>query len=292
MATERIKPSGWALDEPLTSAQITQLDINASKGVDSTGDDTLAGDYSVLSGAILEFDSGSSLIVHGGATETVDGYLNVADGGKLEIENGGTLSVAGSLAIEMGGSFVASGFSTVTLSGTTTASNLTISGSNKLKVASRSVTRTNEHPFYFKQDWAVDSLGGYFVATTATATNPAFCDLHVPHNVTVTNVTVHLKGASGHGALPANMPTISVLEIASNGYTVIAGAQADTSSTVANYENTHTVSVSDFMAAPADRTIHKYRLSVSNEAGTGSAAGLTIYLVTLTYTVTEYDEIG
>lgn len=72
MAFVRVNPAGWALNDPLTSAQQNQLDINVSKAVDGTLGGTYVGPM-VWSGA-HEFTGGvklASLLTKSGTTGRV-----------------------------------------------------------------------------------------------------------------------------------------------------------------------------------------------------------------------------
>lgn len=234
--------------------------------VDDTGGSTLItlnaatdvyGDTTVKSGSDWTFASGSTLAL--------------ANGSSLTVPSGATLNVqAGALT----------GFDVLRMTGT---ANVTL--------ASRSITRAAEHsPMSTAANWYADLFAPGIWDAADTTARTMVVPLHVPNGVTITAVTVYLKGAGGHVGLPATMPYISLWENApATTATLIAGPTTDSAANAAAYDAVHAVTISG-LSITSSRASKQYLLMVVSETGANSIAGLQYHGSTVTYTTTAYDE--
>lgn len=178
---------------------------------------------------------------------------------------------------------------TTTLDGATTAGDFTLSGTNKVKLASRSIARVQAVPFTADVA-AVWSTNVYGEAVQANSSlGYAIFELRVPHGATLTSVTAYVTGGAGHGSLPTSTDRVEL----SVGYTTTGGShpglgtQADTA-TLPTYEAQHTIAVS--MSHVIDRTANRYFATIRSERGANYQAGYTVHCVSCTYTITAMDE--
>lgn len=248
MATSITKPSGWAVNEKLTSAQMTAVDINAGSGLDKrTGEtDTLD----------------STISVTGTISADVTDAIVVANGGSIGVESGGLIDVK-------------------------TGGQLLLSGTNKVSLASRSVTRKMGmfHPDDPTQ-WT--NIDGFFQTDTTSAAI-AWVDLDLPHNSTLTALSVSVSAGSGHGGLPAVMPAIRAYQMTDSDSVAITVSTSDTSASVGAFQSTHSISVSG-LSVLIDRSTSRYALRFTSESGLNAADDLLLFSCTATVTMTQMDD--
>lgn len=129
------------------------------------------------------------------------------------------------------------------------------------------------------------TLTGSDVTTASTAVSTFHYVLPVPNGAILTNVKVYLKGASGHGALPAIMPsmTITARNITTGAVTTVLASTPDGSASTAAYEAAHSID-SGVLATTVDRTVKAYVVSVTTEGSTNAASGAKFYGVQATWT--------
>jgi hypothetical protein len=79
MAIDRVNPSGWTgTQPPLTRAQITQLDKNASYLLDSYANDILASDITFANASVMQFNNGVPFRIKDPSIVSIaDGYCEV-----------------------------------------------------------------------------------------------------------------------------------------------------------------------------------------------------------------------
>ncbi|MGK3981295.1 hypothetical protein WMF38_57390 [Sorangium sp. So ce118] len=209
--------------------------------------------------------------------------LRVASGGFLTVLAGGTLSVAstGTISFTSGGTITG----TLTLSAATTASDLTMSGTNKVKLASRSITRAQASmPSATSATWTIDAQG--FAVQAANNTDKLIWPLRVPHGATLTAVSVGIDGAGGHGGNPTR-PSVEIGWIGTTGFNSLGSATDATS--IPSYDSFHSFGVSG-LSEVVDRTNRRYVAIITGETGGNYVAGLKVHYVDCTYTITAYDE--
>jgi hypothetical protein len=197
--------------------------------------------------------------------------------------------VIGGDGLQVTGPLSASGNVTITGGGTT---DITMSGTTRVKLGSRSITRIQ--PFFFHSSdaasWTINEYGfatqidnDDLVATT--------CPVRPPHGSILTSVSVILRGAAGHAGLPGTMPHIWLTRVPDTGSPVDIGNQADPTNVLATYESTHGVTISG-LSETINRATGRYVIRVYGEKGanTSSPANLKVYHVHCTYTPETYDE--
>lgn len=95
MSISRIKPTGWAINEKLTSAQMNQLDIDHANSLDKTiAGDTISGPITMSSTSSLTFNNGSDLNISGGVTITIDSGSNLISSGTWSLNGTITTTAA------------------------------------------------------------------------------------------------------------------------------------------------------------------------------------------------------
>lgn len=219
---------------------------------------------------------------------TMIGSVSPAITGTATFENvsaSGTLGVTGATTL---GATDING--TTTLDGATTAANFTMSSTNKVKLASRSITRIQ--PYFFVTEaptvWTAN-FWGEAEQLLDNSTDPASCPIRVPHGAVLTAVSVRVAAVGGHGGLPGTMPRIFVTRHNDTGAHTSLGNQIDTSASTGTYQTAHDITLSG-LSETIDRTLYRYSARLTGEAGANFIAGLRAVYVSCTYTITAYDE--
>lgn len=294
MSISRIKPFNWAVNEKLTSAQINQIDTSLTYALDKRDGyaDSLGSDVTVNSSGSFIFASGSSLVANSGSFTTFYGTTAVASGGTFSASAGSVVSLAG--AVNISGGTTISGATTlsntVSLTGATTASNFTLSNTNRVKLASRSATRVWDGHFVPdpNTNWRISS-GAWRTSTTATL-QVLSCALDLPHNAVLTSIIVYVQGGSGHGSLPTSMPILDFIRVTvATGATSSASA-TDSSATVGVYEAVHNITYTPAPGYTIDRDTYKYVVALTSESDASTIAGFKVFGIKANYTVTEMDD--
>lgn len=236
----------------------------------------LYGDFWVKSGAVLEVKSGGTLSTEGGSSLVVVGDAGFFAGVNFDSTT--------TIVQEAG--------STMALSGTVTAADLTMTSTNKVKLASRSITRACElTPTADPTEWIADTITGdgrwYALGTGAEIlTQP----IHVPFGATITNVSIYIKGAGAHVGLPGTMPRFSLHETdVTTGTVTSYGSYVDASASTGAFEGTHVVS-SGTISVATGRGTKRYCLALQTESGANAKVNMTYHGALVTYTTTSYDE--
>jgi hypothetical protein len=211
--------------------------------------------------------SGHGLLVEGG------GNISVDSSGVVNVNAGAQLNCAPAASVRL----PAPGGSTIP---TATAFSRAIRGA----------------PFYLDTFGYVASADGVFRLTQSSIAYFGIVGLrlNIPHGATLTGVTVYVKGAAGHGAMPATKASAVV---------VYANATADSGTpgnavfspqvTTAGYQAVHAISISGADlptgVSPYDAALAHYDLYIVGETGANSVAGLKICGVTVDYTLSALD---
>jgi len=303
MTISRVKPSGWSLNETLSSAQATQLDQNIVKALDKTvAGDTLAGTITVSAAAGFTFQSTGFITLQSGSITTYQagavltlantqqfntGYIaQWNDNLPIKIANGKTVTVQA-----LSGSATWAYANTITVSANSIAVNvLTVSGI--ISVPSASIQRESRGGVGMNHNtWIIDSNGLYNNYDTTSA-GKMIVELDVPHGATLTDVTVFYRGASGHGALPATKPAMTVYSHNLNTDTqTTIGTATDTAASVPAYEVAHSFGLSGLSTVIA-RTVTRYFVAISGETSTNAVAGAKMLGVTWTANPASVDPGG
>lgn len=256
MSFTRAKADGWiGGQDPVTAAQLNQIDLNQSRALDGNN----GGTYSL--GAFLQLE-GSGVRL-GGANH--------------QIISGGTLT------LKSGGTFATEASSTTTLVGPATAADLTMTSTNKLKYASRSLTRLQR--------------GWHFDVVSLTAVTPPISHsvgastqwrvyLDVPHGAQITAITLRIDPADD--TLPTNKARVDFSKhVPSTGVTTPIVSYVDPSADGV-YQTNHTFGPSGLTETVANDTT-LYFIDVFPESG-GDFDNYTWISTSVTYTITEQDE--
>jgi len=148
------------------------------------------------------------------------------------------------------------------------------------------------------QRWNLET-SGLWNNSDVTAYGHLVATLDLPHNCTLTSLSVSLKSALNTSVVSITKPTAYLLEInpGAGTSTVISNVVVDPSASSAAYKALHSITVNkqaDGITAlnwPIDKANKAYRLIITSEAGTDAIAGsLTVFGVTTICTVTEQDK--
>lgn len=306
MSISRVKPSNWAINQKLTSAQINQIDTSLTYALDKRDgySDTLSSSIAV--DGYFTFETGSSITMKSGSTITLQsGSILVSDAtstanlsgvtnhyGNCNIRNGALLQVlpGATQIFSSTSSLVAGSGVTVNLAGaTTTVSDFTVNSTNKVKLTSRSVSRAiNGWILPPTNDWVI-SAG--LPSTGSTSVHTAMIPLHLPHGSVLTSISVYIQPDSGHANLPATMPQFLLLRktFASTTNTLIA-IGTDSSADATEYETVHPITASGF-SETIDRTQYIYMIDFTSEGSTNAVDNMKLRGCLVTCTVTSMDDL-
>lgn len=249
-----------------------------------------------------------------GVTQVTAAFLNqirVDVSRALDGLNGGTYTLASLLELAGAGLKVSgplTATSTTALQGATTADDLTMSGTERVKVASRTVTRmlpllgfspaNNETQTAWATtlSWNIGEVVNLIEDRTAAWHVP----LDLPDGQVITQILLHVQG-TGHvasGGLPTNMPRFKIYAVTSAGATEITPTSPggnpgglDTSSNATNYDAAHTIAWIPNATMTVDRATTTYWLVLQSEGGPSHyVAGTKFHALTVTSTVTDYPE--
>lgn len=181
------------------------------------------------------------------------------------------------------------------LGGATTASNFTMTSTNKVKLASRSITRTLSAPFIpFSSNYVPIYSGDVIVPSWfPESTGPAIGHfaLSLPDGAVVTRVRVYIRPVPGHVGLPGYMPYVVLLYKTFPGspLTGEVGFEAsDSSPTVAAYHLPHAVTATGSLTI--DRTTTMYTIGFRSEGGANALVGMLVEGADVTFTTTSLDD--
>lgn len=216
MSFSRVKPGNWTLNEKLTSAQQNLLDIDHANAVDKTGD-TVPGTIGVA--GALQINSGGAFTALAGSSVTMGAgsLVQLSPGGinNLIVGNNTNLKVQAGSSIECLGS--------MTATGSLFANSFELLAGNRVKVSSRTITRSCRVGFsgtspspgpplvwpYFVN--SVADEGAYWVQNTTVDRPYMLFPLECGHNTVLTKVVVVLRPAGGHVALPSTQPSVEII---------------------------------------------------------------------------------
>lgn len=170
-------------------------------------------------------------------------------------------------------------------------SDVTMGGTTKLKLASRSLTRVMAAMWTVKTaaDWTLPDGSG-LITTTNTNSTPIYKPLDLPNGCTMTSVSVWIKPAGGHGALPASKPGLGLFKVsAATGVSTLITSMADAPASVPAYETRHTLDLSG-LTEVIDKTAFQYFIQVFPEFGANAVAGAAFDDAVAVFTTTAQDD--
>jgi hypothetical protein len=176
---------------------------------------------------------------------------------------------------------------------------LKLSGTNRLKLASRPITRVQRGGAQYKTNstppgWDISPsfIGDLIYVQLVTAAELTY-PLDLPDGSTFNSVTVRFQGAAGHAAFPGGAPTFPFFvlkKIDSNGVVTTFGATTtDASATAGAYETAHNLSQAG-IGEVIDNSTYRYTLAFIGETGGNGIAGGLVFAVTTTCQMTSYPE--
>jgi len=251
------------------------------------------GSLTVASGGTVRFQSGSNGIIESGSTVTCN------SGGHLTCSAGSVVSLAGGTTIPSGGSLTCNAGSTIALSatvtqpgGTVTFSDFTMSSTNNVKLASRSITRVQDKqaPLFLASEFTASASAPMGYTDTATGKVISF-PLHVPHGAALTAVSITIDPPNAHGGavMPTTPATLEIVRL-SGGTEASVGTQVDVGPT-ATYEAKHDLTVSGISDGVLNRATAQYFARLTTETGGTAISGTLVYpILKVTYTTTGYEE--
>ena len=118
-----------------------------------------------------------------------------------------------------------------------------------------------------------------------------YIPVRIPDGSTLTAYDATLTGATGHGALPGNMPFVQLINHKLGDSPDVSTGAFDTAASVGAFEVAHTMGESGLsvVASNSDSRMYIYMLT---ESGTSALAGAIYYSPSVTYTTTRLDEGG
>jgi hypothetical protein len=290
----------YALEDPLV---LGGDDVTIDEDLDVNGDINTNGGLNLKNGAGLYAESGAwiswqsgshgtlysgtYLTVNSGALIYVDGAEQIKSGASLSVLSGGALNVNSGSSTTLAGDVTVSASCAMTIGGT-----LTWGASNYPKLSSRTAYRPTNAPWVCDPygsasfgDWTYDAETGYWLCTTTGARRLGITE-RVESAATLTGVSVYLRGASGHSALPSNMPDLALLKLNyTTGSVSSLGSWGDSSATVGAYEAVHPLSSGSLSETFGAN--EKLLIRLQSESGTNAVANMRIYDAMLTLTFDE-----
>ncbi len=219
---------------------------------------------------------------------TVSSNLGFITGSNISMASGTTFNCASTVSL----SGAVSVSSSLTITATATASNLTMTSTNRLKLASRAVTRTMAVGFIpATSGWSLqaDALG---TPVTTANTNQYGCfPLSLPDGAVVNSLIVWVEGGAGHAGAPANLPGVSLFykQISAGGTGSVLGTKTDTYGSAPAYENVHGIQITS-ISHTVVRNLARLAIYVQTESGANALSGFKVHGAEVTYTVTSMDD--
>lgn len=179
-------------------------------------------------------------------------------------------------------------------SGANTFSDVTATGTNKYKLASRSLVRvTQSLPIA-----ATDSIAGVWKFTNHGEAHQVADDsagqsltfgVDVPNAAVITRIDVAVNGSTHANLTNVTLPNIYLVTEDTSGNFVQVGLAADSSGTAGAYDGQHNISITG-LSHTVDKTTKRYHVIVDGETGAAFVAGLIVQSVKTTFTTTAQDD--
>ena len=281
----------------------------ATFSLSGTGVMTTGGGTTVTLGGTSKFSSTGTLEIDCHTTIDATRLLTISGTAEVSFNTGGFISgtpllKGGSQLTAASGSIIesVSGATVVLLGSTTIApsgggdvTDITMSGTTNVKLATRSVTRKVRGP--------LNTIQGGIPTWTILRNGTAFCDsgvfgagLNIPldflHGATLTQLSVRFQGGAGHSAFPggkpSNMPRLQIFKQAGGVDTQIGTTTTDASSTAAAFEAAHSLVVN--LTETIDQTQFNYYAVLTSESGTNELVGDTFLDAFTVTTPANYDD--
>lgn len=141
--------------------------------------------------------------------------------------------------------------------------------------------------------WIYDHVTGALIQQSNAGPVPGVVPLKLPDGATITGLKMWLQGGAGHGALPANLPTVQLVESTlATGTTTNLATLTDAPVNVAAYEAVHVLSGAVGGSPVVAAATKRYYARVNGESGANSLnpALLTIFGVAVGFTLASIDK--
>ncbi|WP_434048056.1 MULTISPECIES: hypothetical protein [Sorangium] len=173
----------------------------------------------------------------------------------------------------------------VSLLGAVTMTDLTISGTSRIKLGSRGVNRRARASVVGASGFTAEAGG--FVTQSSTSDANVTWEIEPPDGSTLTSVSIVVQ-PNAHGSLPTVMPKLRVMRTSSNEITLqtVGSVATDASGSTGAYNSIHPITVSGLSEA-VDRSQYNYFVKLEGEASTNSMTGLQAGVPKWVATMTE-----
>jgi hypothetical protein len=171
------------------------------------------------------------------------------------------------------------------ITGAKTFSDIMVSGTNKYKLTSRSLTRTID-TMWVNNTSGINGLTPHCATLVGGSGDTWYSGLDLPHGQVITEISVRLDPANV-GALPGTMPAIAITKFnRATGATTTFGTGTDTSASSVIYSALHDMTISG-MSETIDRSTYHYYLGVVGSSGATPANDINMIGATATITCTS-----
>lgn len=180
---------------------------------------------------------------------------------------------------------------TISNPGSLTIDTLTLTGANKVLLASRTQNRVMEFqgPWAAGAVWVRSAIGNPFGGlwqTNANTSDTLYVPVHVPNGVLITSVAIWVQGAASGAATKG---TANLWKQPYNGSIAVSqGSQLDTAAGAA-YTNPHAVTING-LGVTVDKTANMYLASMSSESGAGASFPSYFFSVVVNFVQTNMDD--
>jgi hypothetical protein len=154
-----------------------------------------------------------------------------------------------------------------------TMTDLTLSGTSRLKLGSRTLPRLGSSSAFGASGFSV-STGGFATQDGVSGSPRVSWELDLPHGGTLTSVSIIVNGVT-HTLLPGTKPQITVRRTSAtpSSAATIGGPAVDPSGDVSAYDIDHPITISG-LSHTVDRESYNYFLLLEGESGSNSLVGL------------------
>ena len=180
-------------------------------------------------------------------------------------------------------------YSDLDVPGTVSAADVEVSGgvtaaSYTLSPALAETHTVSSPAEYDRSAWV--NTGGIYQALVSTSADLMF-QVDLPHGAVITSVTATIDPAGGHGGvMPNSTPSLTLLRIDDTGTSNTLIGVGDPTTPAASYEGLHSFSATLGTPHVVDRTVNRYAIRVTNEAGANAVSGLRLICLKITWSRT------
>lgn len=159
-----------------------------------------------------------------------------------------------------------------------------------VKLTSQSITRLfstwRDGNVGSAMGWEADSGSGR--ARQITTGADLWFALDLPHGATLTDISIRVDPANGHGGVPTQRPRFEVYKVSSTGAASAVASVPDANPVLATYEAAHSINATG-LSETIDRATYTYVAVLRGEDGTNYADGLLAGPISATFTTVALD---